>query len=530
MAASAVLHAPDAEAVADVPAPASAAPPASASPPGSAAPPGQAALRIGRNFVYRIASQAASAAINVAAMVLLGRALGAAGYGDYTFWYALIPLLSNLAGAGIGIVVTREIARDPARAPRLLGDAILLRVGLGALVLAAVAVAAPRVGGPGETALVLIVAAAALLDFSQDVSVWVLRAHERLDLEARLLLVSQVVWLGLIASALAFGAGLPVLLAAAVVAFLVRAVAGAWLVHRRFHRPQYAFDRARLWALLREGLPFGLALFGVVLYGRIGLLVLKSLGTSLDVSWYQVAYLLSQPFTFVATALAMAMFPNLSRRAQQPAGRELEGSLRRALKCQFLMGLPLTLGLVVLADPLIHLLFEGNGFEEAATALRLMSLGITVIFLNHAARYALAALDRQRDYLVAVGAGIAVNALLCGLLVPRLGFAGACLAFLGAELSIWAVCQRALARHVHPFAVARDAFRPLFAAALAAAWIVVLHAAPPLLVALAAAITYVLTLWWTRALTPGEVRVLRNVVSSFVPRGTPASAAGRIPS
>src|SRR5689334_13868243 len=122
--------------------------------------------------------------------------------------------------------------------------------------------------------------------------------------------------------------------------------------------------------------------------------------------------LLSQPFTFVATALAMAMFPQIARRAGH-APEELRNSLRRALKCQFLMGLPLTLALVLLADPMIHLLFHGNGFDQAAAALRLMSLGITVLFLNHAARYTLAALDQQRDYLVGVGVGIAVNAVLC---------------------------------------------------------------------------------------------------------------------
>ncbi|MEO6463130.1 MAG: flippase, partial [Candidatus Eisenbacteria bacterium] len=460
MSASAVLHAPDAEAPPETP----------------------GAVRIGRNFVYRLGSQAVSAVINVAAMVLLGRALGAEGYGNYAFYYALIPLLSNLAGAGIGIVVTREIARDPECAPRLLGDAILVRLVFGILVLVAVALVTPRLYGPGETLLVLVVTAAALLDFSQDVSIWVLRAHERLDLEARLLLVSQLVWVGLIAAAVFLDAGLTALLGAATIAFAVRAVVGAWVVHRGFHRPRYAPDLRRIGSLLKEGLPFGLALFGVVLYGRIGLLTLKSLATALDVSYFQVAYLLSQPFTFVATALAMAMFPRLARRALEPSA-ELRASLRRALKCQILMGLPLTLGLVLLAEPLIDLLFHGHGFNQAATALRIMSLGITVIFLNHAARYALAALDRQRDYLVAVGLGIAVNATLCALLVPRLGFAGACLAFLAAELAIGAVCLRALAGHVNPAEVARDAFRPLAAAAMAALWIVALHAAPPLLVA-----------------------------------------------
>ena len=489
------------------------------------APRGEAAVRVGRNFVYRVGSQALSAIVNVAALVLLGRALGAEGYGEYAYWYALIPLLSNLAGAGIGIVVTREIARDPEVGSRLLGDAILVRLAFGVLLLLGIAIVGPRLHGPVEALLLVVVAGAALLDFGQDVSIWVLRAHERLDLEAVLLLVSQLVWLALIALAIVLHAGMLALLGAAAVAFLVRAVVGAWIVTRRFHGPRYVPDTARLLALVREGLPFGLALFGVVLYGRIGLLTLKNLATSLDVSYFQVGYLLSQPFTFVATALAMAMFPSLARRAHTPS-HELGASLRRALKCQVLLGLPLTLALVVLAEPLIALLFADQAFGSSATALRILSLGITVIFLNHAARYALAALDRQRDYLVAVAVAIVVNGAMCALLVPRFGFVGACLAFLAGELSIWIVCQRALAGHVHPAEVARDAFRPLAAAGLAAVWVVALHAAPVALIALAAGITYVLILWKTKALTPGELRVLRRTFLSFIPSGSAPRPAG----
>lgn len=485
------------------------------------------ALLVGRNFAYRIVSQAASAVLNVAAMIMLGRVLGPEGYGQYAFFYALIPLVSNLSTAGIGIIVTREIARDPESGPRLMGDAIMLKLLLGALVVLAAAVITPRLFGPGETLLLLIVIAASLLDFGQDVSIWVLRAHERLDLEARLLLVSQLAWLALIGGAIALDAGLPALLGAATIAFALRAGVGAWIVRRRYPAPILAPDFSRLRGLLREGLPFGLALFAVVLYGRIGLLMLKGMATTVDVSSYHVAYLLSQPFTFAAAALSMAMFPSLSRRAQQ-AVPDLNGSLRRAFKWQFLMALPLTLGLAVLADPLIALFFAGHGFESAAVALRLMSLGLTLFFLNHSARYVLAAIDRQRTYLVAVLIGLAVNAAMCVVLIPRFGFVGACLALLGAEGVIWLICLHALGRHVRVAEIARDALRPLAAVSIAALWILAGQVVSPFLLAGAAAVTYVLVLWWTRALSPMEIRVLRGVLQSFVGprRMSPPGPAG----
>ena len=67
---------------------------------------------IGRSFSFRLAAQVLSALINVAGMAVLGNALAAQGYGDYAFYYALVPLIAALSDLGIGAIVTREIARD----------------------------------------------------------------------------------------------------------------------------------------------------------------------------------------------------------------------------------------------------------------------------------------------------------------------------------------------------------------------------------------------------------------------------------
>src|SRR5206468_3710322 len=146
--------------------------------------------------------------------------LSAEGYGRYAFYYALIPLIASVADAGIGLVVTREISRDRWSGPRLLGDAILVRAALSALLLGLVAAVA-----------------------------------------------------------------LPTL------------------------------DRPYAQRLLRDGLPFGAAMFVVVLYGRVGVLLLQWLATPADVANFQVAYLLSQPLGFIATALTLAAFPALARHA-----------------------------------------------------------------------------------------------------------------------------------------------------------------------------------------------------------------------
>ena len=469
--------------------------------------------RIGRNVVLRLGSQALAALINLAAMVLLGRALSAQGYGEYAFYYSLIPLIGSAGDAGVGIIVTREVARDRGRGPLLLGDAILVKVAIGLVLVTAIAVAW-RIFDPARASLVSLLAATALIDVGQDPSVWTLRAHERLDLEAMLLILSQVVWFGVLAAGVWLHAALPALLAAATVAFAVRLVVGAAIVARRLYRPRFRPDLARLLGLLGRGLPFGAAMAAVVLYGRVGVLMLGALATAADVACFNVGYLLSQPFGFVASAVTLGAFPRLSRRARNDVPA-LCSDLRRTFRYVLIAALPLAVGLALLAPWLVEMLFHGRGFDRSAPALRALSPALPFIFLNLTSRYALAALDRQARYLRAVIVGLVVNAGLCAALVPLHGFMGACVAYVAAEIAIAFECQRALRRVVPLRDLARDAAKPLLAAAGMGALMLALHGAAPLLAAAAGCAAYPILLLLIGGVSDEELKTLWRIMATL---------------
>jgi O-antigen/teichoic acid export membrane protein len=479
--------------------------------------PRSAATRAGRNTALRAGSQALSALINVAGMVLIGNHLSAAGYGQYAFYYALIPLLASVADLGVGVVVTREAARDTALASRLLGDAILLRgvVAL-ALLLGAGLVSAVALT-PADALLLMLVTAAAVLDFGQDVSIWMLRATERLDLEAVLLLVSQTAWILGIALGVALGATLPVLLAMAVGAFLLRTWAGAAMLSRLGLHPSLSVAPARLAQLVAEGWPVAASLLLVVLYGRVGVFALKALAADADVANFNVAYLLSQPFGFLGAALAMALFPAFARLGAEAAA-DLSAPLRSAYKYQLLVSLPLAAGLFTLADRAVPLLFRDSaGYGPASAALAVMALALPFVFFNLQSRYLLAAVGRQRVYLWGVTTGLLLNVLGCLLTVPRFGVAGAAWTFVVAEALVFGACHSALASHVSFSSLARESVRPLGAALLMAVWLWALRTAPLALTIAAGAAAYVLTLVLLRALSRSEWEVIREVGSSFLP-------------
>ena len=151
---------------------------------------------VGRSFSFRLGSQILSALINVAAMVVLGNYLAAEGYGEYAFYYALVPLIASLSDLGVGVIVTREVARDGTQGPRYLGDALLVKGMVGAAMMVLVLASAPFLLAPGPALLVCLVTATAIMDFSQDVGMWTFRAHDRQDFEALLLMLGQTLKMG----------------------------------------------------------------------------------------------------------------------------------------------------------------------------------------------------------------------------------------------------------------------------------------------------------------------------------------------
>ena len=481
---------------------------------------------VGRSFSFRLASQVLSALINVAGIVVLGNYLAAGGYGEYAFYYALVPLIASLSDLGVGVIITREVARDRTMGPRYLGDALMIKAVTGAAMLLVVGVTAPLTLDPARALLVCLVTATAIIDFSQDVGMWTFRAHDRQDLEALLLMVSQFIWLTGIVLCAWLHAPLALILGSASLAFAIRLAVGAWLVRRAMYRPVFAPDRTRLLGLIAEGLPFGLAMFLVVLYGRAGVLLLKGLSSDADVGYFNVGYMFSQPLGFVSSAFNISAFPSLARAAQRGA-TAIRPTLRRAVKFQFLIALPLSIGLFLLAERIIPLLFRGGGFQQSAIALKIIGLGLILIFLNLMSRYVLAALNEQRAYLRAIIVGLVVNVAVSASLIPRIGYLGACVGLLAGELAVLLGCQYTLRNYLPLADLLKESARPLLAALGMGVVVFLFRPLNVFVLPLVGAVAYAVLLLAFRAISSQELDVLRRIYVSFRLPGSARLAAAR---
>lgn len=133
--------------------------------------------------------------------------------------------------------------------------------------------------------------------------------------------------------------------------------------------------------------------------------------------------------TLVAAAIATVALPALSQAAAEKDLPRLRSMMLYAVRGINVLVIPMTVGMVILRVPLVHLFFERGAFDARATgmtsiALLYLSLGLFAYGLREIFSRVFYSLQDTVTPMVNSGITIAVNIGLIIILVPRFGLAG----------------------------------------------------------------------------------------------------------
>ncbi|MFV9504765.1 MAG: murein biosynthesis integral membrane protein MurJ [Oscillochloridaceae bacterium umkhey_bin13] len=114
-----------------------------------------------------------------------------------------------------------------------------------------------------------------------------------------------------------------------------------------------------------------------IAFSIIGTLIDRRLAAGFDAALSTMRYattLIQLPLGLVASAVALAVLPTLSRQSAANDEDSFRTTLAMGLKVVLLLILPATAGLAALANPITALVFERNAFTAADTAATAMAL------------------------------------------------------------------------------------------------------------------------------------------------------------
>jgi O-antigen/teichoic acid export membrane protein len=205
---------------------------------------------------------------------------------------------------------------------------------------------------------------------------------------------------------------------------------------------------ADLWRVARQGAVYtGMALATTV-YNKANLFFLHAHAGSEGVALYSAAWELVDGTAGIAVSLLLGnvLFPVFVALWPRDAGA-LRRMARQTAAWLLALSLPAAFLLAVESDRIMTLLY-GARFEPAIGLQRLLSAALPIAMLHNLAAYLMISMRRQGLLLAIYLGGLALNLLLCPLLIPPWPLGGAAAAILVtkgavAAATLW-FCQRRL--------------------------------------------------------------------------------------
>jgi putative peptidoglycan lipid II flippase len=151
-------------------------------------------------------------------------------------------------------------------------------------------------------------------------------------------------------------------------------------------------------------------------------------------SWLTYAFrLMYLPIGLFGVSIGTAVLPAVSRHAAVSDAAGVRRTVTRGLALMLMLNVPATVGLIVLAAPIVELLFERGQFLPAdtaatAAAVRLYAVGLVGYSAVRIASPTFYAIGDSRTPAIVSASVILVNVLVSIALVHAMGFAGLALA------------------------------------------------------------------------------------------------------
>jgi len=362
-------------------------------------------------------------------VIYAARALGAEGWGVFSYAMSLAALFTIFSDIGLSAVLIREGAKSPEAREKYFATTLVLKIILIAISFAVVMFGVPHFTKiPLSTNLLFFIVLLLLFDSLRGFGVSLFRATEKMEMEAFSNILTQGVILIAGITILIFAPSpenLAVTYATGSAAGLLLTVISLWPYIKRFWQH---FDKNLLKPILKAAWPFGVAgLLGAIMINT-DTIIIGWLRTATDVGYYSAAQKPVLLLYILPSLIAGGFFPVLAKLANKD-NEKLREALEKGLAFVFLLAIPFAVGMILTSGQIIHLLF-GNEYFNQPTIITLQLLAITLItnFPISLLVNAIFAYDRQKDLITFWTIGAIGNAVFDLLLIPVWGIAGAALA------------------------------------------------------------------------------------------------------
>lgn len=419
--------------------------------------------------------------------VWITRILGVAEYGKLAFAISFGVLFANLIDLGFNVYTIREVSKNKELAGKYTSNLGLLRLIISVIAWFLIVIVINALGYPPETKMIVyLIGASTVITMFSDTFTIVFYAFEKMQYSAGLIIFTRVAPLVAGLYALLAGKGL-IGLAIAYFAFSVISILLNFAVLSiNFFVPKLEFDLKFCWSVMKELFLFNLAAIFAIIYFRVGVVMLSKMQGDMVVGWFSASFKLIESLRFIPISIMGALLPGFSRLFVTDPKKLLENS-HRALEVLLIIIIPVSIGVLILADKIILFLY-GLQFSNSIPVFRILIVAEIFMFMNYILTYLLIVCDKQKYNAFINFICCVVCIVLNYLLIPKFSYIAVSAVHLTVELVVFALCMYFLAGSLGKINIFKISRKPVLAA-LAMGALVFLIRNQSLLISIPAAVS-----------------------------------------
>lgn len=382
------------------------------------------AIRIIKNTGALAFGEIITRVLSLILIIYLARYLGDTGFGRYSLAFAFTSLFLVITDPGVNAVVIRDIARDKTLVGKYTGNILILKSLLSLVAFSLIVGAINLMEYPDETKLaVYIVGIYTILTSFSQLTRSVFRAFEKMEYEALLNIIERLVFVSLGMVVLFMGYGLIEVVSVFLIAGAINILLSFFLTAHKFAIPKLEPDPGLWKYLIREGLPFGLALIFVTVYIKIDTVMLSAMKGDAAAGWYNAAYQIPLSISLISFAFMESIFPVLSK-LYESSMESLIYAYEKSFKFLSLIILPIALSITLLSEKIILILY-GETYVNSIIVLQILAWFLVFEFLSYLLYVTLASINKQMVNALTAGTCAVLNILLNLILIPQYSLIGA---------------------------------------------------------------------------------------------------------
>ena len=380
-----------------------------------------------------------TAAISIVILKLISTYLGKSGYGAYTTVYEFLAFFAIIADFGIFQIAVKEMSAYPDRRREIFGNIFTLRICLSTfamLLSIAAAFLIPKYSGTPIPLGIAIASGTTFLTIIFGTLSSVLQVDLRMQWNVLALIAAKFVALGWMVVTIFRWLpedperGFFQLLVAGIVGGLLQVLI-TFLAARKSTEISLRFDFKFWREILAKTLPYGAAVLLATIYVRIDVILLSLLRSQEEVGIYGVAARILENLAVISIFFLNSALPAITRLFQDNR-EKLKQLLQHAFDFLILIGLPIAVGGITLAYPIIALVsspeFLSNlaeNFYGSDIALQILLVAMLFAYLGNLFGFTLLAGNQQVKLMYVNAAAVIFNVVSNLVVIPIWGFRGA---------------------------------------------------------------------------------------------------------